>query len=187
MKQSTISVINELVFMEPKYVFSNPDVILYHPGHFPELNEQFVEYYKQSGAEVIMIPSVHNPFLNKSEYEYYVPLLIDAGIEPHKLVPIPVSQEQNGVAEVIRAAFSMLNGNDEYRQILLAGKSFFCRRFYLLASIFANDDKVLDILPLKDKRNILPNSWMESEVGQERVMNEIEKYGSIVNALKTKA
>jgi hypothetical protein len=80
---------------------------------------------------------------------------------------------------VIQSAFIFLN-NTSHKNILLAGKSFFCKRFYLLASFYANEDKVLDVLPLKDDREIVPTKWTQSEKGRARVLNEIEQYSRIL-------
>lgn len=177
--RSTIDCINELVFMEKMNLFEKPDVILYHPGHFPELNDQLMAYYKRYGAHFIMIPGVYNHFLQSVEYEFYAPLLIKEGIEEEKLLPVETSEGVPGVEGVIQAAFQYLNQTSQ-KNILLAGKSFFCKRFYLLSSLYANDDKVLDVLPLQDHREILPTKWTQSEKGRARVLNEIEQYSRIV-------
>jgi hypothetical protein len=177
--KSTIECISEMVFMERLNLFKKPDVILYHPGHFPELNEQLLAYYKRSGANYIMIPEVFNNFLNCSEFEFYAPLLIDKGVEKEKLVPIRNNQDTKGVDGVIQSAFNFLNNTSD-KNILLAGKSFFCKRFYFLASLYANDDKVLDVLPLQDNRDIIPTKWTQSEKGRARVLNEIDQYAKIV-------
>ncbi|MRH44004.1 hypothetical protein GH741_15280 [Aquibacillus halophilus] len=178
MNKATIESINEMVFMNRNNLFEKPDVILYHPGHFPELNEQLSEYYKNFGANIIIIPEVFNSFLNCSEYEFYVPLLIKEGIEKEKLIPIQNNDEIKGVDGVIQSAFSFIN-KTSHQNILLAGKSFFCKRFYFLATFYANRDKVLDVLPLQDSRDITPSKWINSEKGRVRVLNEIEQYAKI--------
>ncbi|MFJ5713011.1 hypothetical protein [Neobacillus sp. NPDC093127] len=178
MNKSTIECINEMVFMDKLNLFEKPDAILYHPGHFPELNEQFLDYYKKSGANIILIPGVFNNFLNNNEYNFFAPLLINQGVEEEKLVRIYSDDEINSVNDVIKAAFIFLNKTN-HKNILLAGKSFFCKRFYFLASLYANEDKVLDILPLQDNRGITPNMWTQSEKGRARVLNEIEQFAKI--------
>ncbi|PLT27986.1 hypothetical protein [Peribacillus deserti] len=178
MNNAALKCISEMVFMENMHLFERPDVILYHPGHFPELNEQLVNYYRKYGAHLIMIPEVVNSFLNCSEYEFYAPLLIAEGIKGEKLMPIRTIKGL-GVDRVIKSAFEFLNGS-HHKNILLAGKSFFCRRFYLLASIYANDDKVIDILPLQDHREIVPYKWEQSEKGRARILNELEQYPKII-------
>jgi hypothetical protein len=178
--KSTIECINEMVFMDRINLFEKPDVILYHPGHFPELNEQLLDYYNKSGADLILIPEVYNDFLKFNEYDFYAPLLIKEGIEIEKLMPIHTGGTGlNGVEGVIQSAFSFLN-NTSHKNIILAGKSFFCKRFYLLASIYANENKVLDVLPLEDNRDIIPTKWTQSEKGRARILNEIEQYSKIV-------
>ncbi len=180
MNKSAIQCINEMVFMDRINLFEKPDVILYHPGHFPELNEQLLDYYKKFGANLILIPDVYNDFLKCNEYDFYAPLLIIEGIEKEKVMPIPTGNGLDGVDGVVQSAFRFLN-NTSHKNILLAGKSFFCKRFYLLASIYANDNKVLDVLPLQDKRDIIPTKWTQSEKGRARILNEIEQYAKIVN------
>jgi hypothetical protein len=177
--KSAIECIDEMVFMDRIILFEKPDVILYHPGHFPELNEQLLDFYEKSGANLIMIPEVFNKFLKCSEFDFYSPLLIKKGIDKKKLMPIPTSNDIKGVEGVIQSAFSFLN-NTSNKNILLAGKSFFCKRFYFLASIYANDDKVLDVLPLQDNRDIIPTKWTQSEKGRARILNEIEQYANII-------
>jgi hypothetical protein len=180
----TVKLIDEMVFMDRMNLFEHPDVILYHPGHFPELNEQLLNYDKIFGANLIMIPNVYNSFLECNEYDFYAPLLISRGIKKEKIMPIQTSLEGiQGVEGVIESAFRFLN-DTSHKNIVLAGKSFFCKRFYLLATIYANDDKVVDILPLQDNREIIPTKWTESEKGRIRILNEIEQYSNI---LKRKA
>lgn len=57
--------LGEPIFIESKNKFINTDVVLYHPGHFPELNEQVVKMYNERPFKKIMIPNVHNKFLNE--------------------------------------------------------------------------------------------------------------------------
>lgn len=180
MNKRTIERINEMVFMDRLNLFESPDVILYHPGHFPELNEQLLNYNNVSAAKLILIPDVYNHFLNCSEYDFYAPLLMDLGIEKERLIPIRVSAEAKGVGAVIQSAFNYLN-DTPHTKILLAGKSFFSKRFYLLSSIYASEDKVLDILPLQDHREINRDKWIQSEKGRARVLNEIQQYAKIVS------
>ena len=179
MNPVTTNCIDELIFMKSKGLFSRSDVILYHPGHFPELNEQLFNYYRNNDKSIIMIPDVFNTFLGMSEYEYYTPLLTEKGIKKEKLCKIPVYEGEQGVEAVIRSAFQLLNGTN-YKYIMLAGKSFFSRRFYLLASIYAAEDKVIDVLPLNDNRGIVPANWHDSKKGRERILNELEQYGAIL-------
>lgn len=166
--------------MESKKLFEKPDVILYHPGHFPELNGQLMDFYNKYGSKLIMIPGVFNEFLKCNEYEFYAPLLINEGIEEEKILPINTNNGLTGVEGVIQSAFGFLNST-EHKNILLAGKSFFCKRFFLLASLYANEDKVLDVLPLQDNRNIIPTHWAQSEKGRARVLNEIDQYSKILS------
>ncbi|NYE04301.1 hypothetical protein F4694_001045 [Bacillus niacini] len=185
MNHQTIKFIDEMVFMDRMNKFEYPDVILYHPGHFPELNKQLLDYYKSCGANLILIPNVYNTFLECNEFDYYAQLLINGGIEKEKMMPIPSSiNEKKGVEGVIESAFNYLNGTP-HKNILLAGKSFFCKRFYLLATIYASNEKVLDVLPLQDHRDIIPTKWTQSEKGRARILNEIEQYAKILKNQST--
>lgn len=132
-----------------------------------------------------MIPNVFNTFLECNEYDYYAPLLVNGGIDKDKIMPIQTSIDAtNGVEGVIESAFSYLN-DTPHKNILLAGKSFFCKRFYLLATIYANDEKVLDVLPLQDHREIIPSKWTQSEKGRARILNEIEQYAKILKNISS--
>ena len=100
-------------------------------------------------------------------------------------MPIPLSiNRTKGVEGVIESAFSYLNGTP-HKNILLAGKSFFCKRLYLLAAIYASDEKVLDVLPLQDHRDIIPSKLTQSEKGRARILNEIEQYAKILKNKST--
>lgn len=177
----TIKFINQMVFMDRMNLFEHPDVILYHPGHFPELNEQLLDYYKIYVANLIMVPNVFNSFLECNEYDFYAPILINGGIKKEKIKPIQSSMDgTKGVEGLIESAFMFLNDTN-HKNILLAGKSFFCKRFYLLSTIYAKDEKVIDVFPLQDNREIIPTKWTQSEKGRARVLNEIEEYSNILN------
>lgn len=179
LNKSTIQCINQMVFMDRLNLFEKPEAILNHPGHFPELNVQLLDYYKKIGAEIILIPGVFNSFLNSNEYDFYAPLLINEGVEEEKLIRVENDDEVKSVDDVIKLAFNFLNKTN-HKNILLAGKAFFCKRFYFLASFYANVDKVIDILPLEDHRGITPEMWTQSAKGRARVLNEIEQYAKIV-------
>ncbi|ENQ3106887.1 hypothetical protein ACEOWJ_002930 [Bacillus cereus] len=72
----------------------------------------------------------------------------------------------------------MIN-KQEVTNVLLAGKRFFCRRFLLLASLYAAEDKILDVLPLQDLRQINRDTWHTSEQGRQRITNELKQYYEI--------
>jgi hypothetical protein len=80
--------ISDLVFIERKQKFPHGDVVLYHPGHFPELNKEILNLYENEGFKKLMIPSIYNRFLEKNEYEYHSKLLIELGIPEEVILPI---------------------------------------------------------------------------------------------------
>ncbi|WP_169891105.1 hypothetical protein [Litchfieldia alkalitelluris] len=49
-----------------------------------------------------------------------------------------------------------------------------------LIGLNAVDDKVVDVLPIQDKRNITPSEWANSEQGKSRELNEIKQYANIM-------
>lgn len=175
MNKNYISALSELVFIERKYLFTNADVVLYHPGHFPELNRFILDLYRKEGFKKIMIPSIHNTFLNANEYETHRLILHELGI-PEDII-FPIVGEQQTVREVIRNA--MISLGQKESKILLAGKAFFCRRFHLLASLYGASDLIIDVHPLEDERGINKNTWHKSEKGIERVINEVKHYAAI--------
>jgi hypothetical protein len=176
LNHNLISALSELVFIERKHIFTNADVVLYHPGHFPELNRYILDLYKSEGFKKVMIPSIHNPFLNANEYETHKAILAEYGIPEDKIFPIV--GEQHSVRDVVKNAMSSLTPDE--RKVLLAGKAFFCRRFLLLASLYAQSDVLLDVYPMEDERGINKYTWHESEQGIQRVLNEVRQYAAIV-------
>jgi len=161
--------LGESIFIESKNKFINADVVLYHPGHFPELNEQVVKMYNERPFKKIMIPNVHNKFLNEEEFSYHKKLLINYGI-PESII-YPIFGEAESANDVIKNAIFQLDYSNE-KNILLAGKTFFMRRFLLVASAFAKNDMVLDVLPMEDNRGLNKENWHLTDVGRKRVMNE---------------
>jgi hypothetical protein len=176
LKRNYISALSELVFIERKHIFTHADVELYHPGHFPELNRYILDLYQSEGFKKVMIPSIHNPFLNANEYETHKAILVEYGIPEEKIVPIV--GEQHSARDVVRNAMSCLMPDET--KVLLAGKAFFCRRFLLLASLYAQSDVLLDVYPMEDERGINRHTWHESEQGIQRVLNEVRQYAAIV-------
>src|ERR1700730_13878769 len=102
MNTSLIKSISDLVFVERKGLFTHPDVVLFHPGHFPELNRSIAALYEKEGFEKIMIPSIHNSFLDANEHDYHKKILLNYGIPEDKI--LPVLGVQKNVNDIIRNA-----------------------------------------------------------------------------------
>ena len=165
-----------MIFIERQHLFTKPDAVIYHPGHFPELNNQIAVLYKAEGFKQLLIPSIYNGFLNANEYEYHKPILISQGIPNECIVPI-IGEFRDG-SDVVRGAIKQLDKS--MSNVLLAGKAFFCRRFLILATI--NDsEKKFDVLSLIDDRGIDKTNWHTTEKGKERVFNEIKIINNILN------
>jgi hypothetical protein len=171
MNQQFIESLSDFIFLERQHLYKEADVVLYHPGHFPELNNDISRLYIDEPFKKIMIPNVHNGFLNQNEYHYHKNILIDRGIP--KDIILPIEGEAYTANDVIKNAMLQLNHKED-QKILLAGKSFFCRRFFLIASAYAEDNMLLDVLPIEDKRGINKESWFLSDVGTNRVLNEMK-------------
>lgn len=161
--------LGEKTFIERKNLFKKADVVVYHPGHFPELNEHIVNLYKEESFKKIMIPNVYNDFLKEDEYIFHKDLLVNLGI-PEKII-FPIKGEAESANDVIKNAMLLLNSTDE-KKILLVGKTFFMNRFLLIASAFAKEDMILDVLPLEDNRGINQENWYLTDAGRKRVLNE---------------
>lgn len=182
MNHHLISMLSDLVFMERKKLFSHADVVLYHPGHFPELNLLIRDLYRDEGFEKIMIPSIHNVFLDANEHDFHKKILLEYGIPHFKINPI--LGEQNTARDVVRNAMAGITPQDQ--TVLLAGKAFFCRRFQLMAAVDAHPNLVMDVFPMEDGRSINRTNWYESEQGTKRVLNEVRQYASIIENLGRK-
>lgn len=177
MNNQFLESISDLVFIKRKQLHNNVDVVIYHPGHFPELNEAILQLYQTEGFKKVIIPSIHNKFLDKNEYEFHSKLLIELGI-PEDIIA-PIQGDFISVDEIVRGVVEGLSKDD--KNILLAGKSFFCKRFLLLATLYASEGQVFDVLPLEDERGINQFTWFQSEKGIARVLNEVKEISRIVN------
>ncbi|PEC86621.1 hypothetical protein COK00_00100 [Bacillus cereus] len=174
---SYLTNISNLVFIERKHVFEETDIMLYHPGHFPELNEFIAKHYSKEKVHQILIPYIYNKFLQANEFEYHKKILVKLGI-PQEIIQ-PIKGEFSNVHDVVKTTFETINYRKE-TNVLLAGKSFFSRRFLLLASLYASNNMVLDVLPLQDSRKINKDTWHLSEKGKQRVLNEVKQYSEII-------
>lgn len=169
--------VSDLVFIKRKQHFQNPDVVIYHPGHFPELNDEILKLYYAEGFKKLMIPSIYNRFLERNEYEHHSKLLIELGIPEDVIAPIEGNFKR--VDEVVSGAVNSLSQDE--KNILLAGKSFFCKRFLLLATKNAIEGQIFDVLPLEDERRINRSNWYMSDKGIARVLNEVKEISRIIN------
>ncbi|MEE6450217.1 hypothetical protein RAH41_06535 [Gottfriedia acidiceleris] len=169
------NLLGEYTFIERKNLFKNADVVLYHPGHFPELNEHIINLYKEESFKKIMIPSVFNDFLKEDEYIFHNDILVDLGI-PENII-YPIRGEAESANDVIKNAMLQLTNE---KNILLIGKTFFMYRFLLIASAFAKEDMILDVLPLEDNRSINKETWYLTDGGRKRVLNEYHKISQFI-------
>ncbi|WP_243522111.1 hypothetical protein [Bacillus pseudomycoides] len=170
MNHQFTTLLSEMIFVERQNKFQSPDIVLYHPGHYIELNEHIIKLFYEEGFKTIMIPSVHNPFLNANEFTFHKEILVKSGI-PEELI-IPITGEANTANDVIKNAMLLLSKTAENKNILLAGKTFFMKRFLLIATVFATNNMTIDVLPLQDNRNLTKDTWYLTDTGKKRVLNE---------------
>jgi len=178
MNQQFIKNVTDMIFIQRQHQFHSSDAVIYHPGHFPELNEQIVNLYKREGFKQLLLPNVYNTFLEANEYEYHKLLLIEQGV-PEELI-CPITGEFKDGSDVVLAAVRQLDQG--MNNILLAGKAFFCRRFMILATL-NETEKCFDVLPLIDERGIDKNNWYKTNKGKTRVFNELKVISNILNGL----
>ncbi|RXI96704.1 hypothetical protein DS745_23695 [Anaerobacillus alkaliphilus] len=183
MNEQFTRLLAEHTFKGREYSFTHADVVLYHPGHYMELNEQIVALYQQEGFEKIMIPKVFNKFLGEEEYAYHKELLSEMGI-PEEII-LPIEGEAASANEIIEHAMSHL-AETSAKKVLLAGKTFFMKRFLLIATAFAKEDMVLDVLPLVDKRGLNKENWHETEQGKKRVFHEFQMIAQFLSKYQSK-
>ncbi|WIV21134.1 hypothetical protein QPK24_10890 [Paenibacillus polygoni] len=178
MNQQFITNISDMVFIQRQYIFSKADVVIYHPGHFPELNIQIFNLYKNEGFNHLYIPDIHNNFLEANEFMFHKLKLLELGI-PEEII-YPITGEFKDGSEVVLGAVKQLTS--EMNNVLLAGKAFFCRRFLILATL-NNSNRIFDVLPLIDDRGFDKENWYKSDKGKARVFNEIKVINNILNGL----
>lgn len=171
--------VSDIIFIQRKLLFSKADAVIYHPGHFPELNQQIADLYHDEGFNHLFIPSIYNNFLQANEYEYHIALLTELGI-PVEIIH-PITGDFNDGCDVVMGAVRLLD--KDMRNILLAGKAFFCRRFLILATLHDDSNKIFDVLPLLDHRGIDKENWYRTDKGKARVFNEIKVINNILNGI----
>ncbi|WP_134684487.1 YdcF family protein [Brevibacillus migulae] len=176
---STYTAISDFLFAQRKHIFVRPDLVIYHPGHYTELNDQIIQLYQHEGFSKITLSSAPNRFLHgKSEYEVHKPILVEGGIPEHDIIHIT---EGSSMEEIVKFSFHIpLQQGFHYKTVLLAGKAFFMRRFFMLSETYAPEDSVIDVLGLKDNRNITKDHWMHTETGIQRVSGELEKIARLL-------
>ena len=170
MNHQFTTLLSEMIFVERQNKFQSPDIVLYHPGHYIELNEHIIKLFYEEGFKTIMIPSVYNSFLDANEFTFHKEILVQLGI-PEELV-IPITGEATTANDVIKNAMLLLSKTTENKNILLAGKTFFMKRFLLIATAFATNNMTIDVLPLQDHRNLTKDTWHLTDTGKKRVLNE---------------
>ncbi|MGF9908025.1 ElyC/SanA/YdcF family protein [Brevibacillus porteri] len=160
--------------MERKHIFSQPDLVIYHPGHYAELNQQIIQFYKQEGFSKITLSSAPNRFMSgMSEYEMFKPILVEGGIPENDIIHIT---QGSTIEEIVRYSFQIpLQQSIQFKNVLLVGKSFFMRRFLMLGEKYAPEGSVLDVMGLTDDRGIEKNNWADTESGKNRVIGELER------------
>lgn len=170
----SLKAISEFIFAERKNLFSHPDLVIFHPGHYAELNKQIIEFYKHEGFSKITLSSAPNRFMNgRSEYEAFKPILVDGGIPENDIIHIT---EGTTIEEIVKYSFQIpLEKSILCKNVLLVGKAFFMRRFLLLGEKYAPADTILDVLGHTDDRGISKHNWMDTEPGKYKVIGELEK------------
>ncbi|MFS0553190.1 ElyC/SanA/YdcF family protein [Brevibacillus sp. 179-C9.3 HS] len=171
--------ISEFIFAERKHLFSYPDLVIYHPGHYAELNDQIIHFYKQEGFSKITLSSAPNRFMNgKSEYEMFRPILVEGGIPENDIIHIT---KGSTIDEIVRYSFQIpLQQSIPFKNVLLVGKAFFMRRFLILGEKYAPEGTILDVMGLTDDRGIEKSNWADTEPGKNRVIGELERISCLL-------
>lgn len=177
-----MSIVNqaaEFLFMDRQNRFTHADLVIYHPGHYGELNRQIIELYHQERFSAITLSGAPNSFMEgKSEYEAHAPVLVEGGIPSEAIIHV---KQGTTIEEIIRHSFEIPRAlGIPYQKVLLVGKSFFTRRMYMLGERYAPEGTILDVLGLVDDRGITKENWLHTQKGRERVLGEWNKIGKLL-------
>jgi DUF218 domain len=175
----TYQSLSDFIFANRRHIFSCPDLVIYHPGHYSECNKEIIKLYQEEGFAKITLSGAPNRFMDgKSEYDVHKPILIEGGIPEHDFIHIA---EGTTIEEIVKNSFRIPQQQGfSIHKVLLVGKAFFARRFLLLGERYAPQDTLVDVLGLVDNRGITKANWMNSPQGKQRVIGELEKIAKLL-------
>ncbi len=179
---TSIEAISDFLFVNRREIFTRPDLVIFHPGHYKELNEDILRLYHEEGFSFLTLSGAPNSFMGgKSEYEVHKPFLMAGGVPEETILLEP---DGKTIEEIVRNSFLIPSRYGlTYQTALLVGKSFFARRLLLMGELFAPEDVRVDVLGLSDRRGITRTEWMNSEIGRQRVSGEFKRISSLLSEL----
>jgi hypothetical protein len=177
----TYQALSDFIFADRRHLFSCPDLVIYHPGHYTECNNAIIKLYQEEGFAKITLSAAPNRFMDgQSEYDVHKPILIEGGIPEHDIIRI---SEGITIEEIVKHSFRIPQQQGfPIHKVLLVGKAFFARRLLLLGERYAPQGTVVDVLGLVDHRGITKDNWMNSPQGKQRVIGELEKIANMLGS-----
>ncbi|UAL46500.1 YdcF family protein [Sutcliffiella horikoshii] len=166
--------ITEFIFVET--AVSPADVILVPGADHPQLMEKAVELYKQGLAPYILPSGGFKSHVGTTEWEYLKRIGIENGIPEESILKEDKAQH---TLENARFSLEVLQRKNIVPQkAIVVCKAGHARRSLLCYQAeFPIDCKFL-VSPCVDRYGITKENWYLTEVGINRVMNEVKKIGT---------
>ncbi|WP_223700011.1 YdcF family protein [Sutcliffiella deserti] len=166
--------ITEFIFVETKVALA--DIILVPGANHPELMEMAADLYKQGLAPYVLPSGGHKPHVGTTEWEYLRNIGIENGIPEDAIL-----KEDKAQHTLENARFSLevlLSKGITPKKAIIVCKAGHARRALLCYQAAFPQDCEFLVSPCVDRFGITKENWYLSEVGINRIMNEVKKIGT---------
>ncbi|WP_456278984.1 YdcF family protein [Bacillus sp. AK128] len=174
-----IDCITDFIFVETE--LSSADVILVPGSNHPQLMEKAAALYKQGLAPFILPSGGYKPHVGTTEWEY----LRNIGIE-HGIPEESILQEDKAQHTLDNARFSLEILKEkglQFNKVIIVCKAAHSRRALLCYQHEFPKEVEFLVCPVVDRYEITKDNWFLSEVGINRIMNEVQKIGKYFGEL----
>ena len=166
--------ITEFIFVETAVYLA--DVILVPGANHPPLMEKAADLYKQGLAPYVLPSGGYKPHVGMTEWEYLRNLAMENGIPEEAILKEEKAQH---TLENARFSLEVLHSNNIVpRKVIVVCKAVHARCSLLCyQAVFPKDCEFL-ISPCVDRYGITKENWFSTEIGVNRVMEEVKKIGT---------
>ncbi|NMH74771.1 YdcF family protein [Bacillus sp. RO2] len=166
--------ITEFIFVET--AVSPADVILVPGANHPPLMEKAADLYKQGMAPYVLPSSGYKSHVEMTEWEYLRNLALENGIPEEAILKEDKAQH---TLENARFSLEVLHRNNIVpRKAIVVCKAGHARRSLLCYQAEFPKDCEFMVSHCVDRYGITKENWFLTDVGINRVMNEVKKIGT---------
>ncbi|MEA3322529.1 MAG: YdcF family protein [Bacillota bacterium] len=166
--------ITEFIFVET--AVSPADVILVPGANHPPLMEKAADLYKQGMAPYVLPSGGYKSHVEMTEWEYLRNLALENGIPEEAILKEDKAQH---TLENARFSLEVLHRNNIVpRKAIVVCKAGHARRSLLCYQAEFPKDCEFMVSHCVDRYGITKENWFLTDVGINRVMNEVKKIGT---------